>query len=78
MFAGKPIIAVGGVELRKVVEDSGAGFAVCPGNPSGLAEVLNNLTTMDDLTLAKYSNAGKAYYEANFAFNIGLKKIFKL
>ncbi|WP_435230932.1 glycosyltransferase family 4 protein [Pseudopelagicola sp. nBUS_20] len=78
MFAGKPIVAVGGAELCKMVKVSGAGIAIGPGDPRGLCEALTGLLQMDDRGLQRYSKAGCEYYEENFAFKVGVKKFCQL
>ena len=74
MFAAKPIVAVGGTELRKLVKESGAGLAIPAGDPTGLAEALIHIAQMDETRRMEYSKAGFSYYEANLSFKIGVKK----
>lgn len=71
MFAGKPILAVGGTELRELVNAAGAGLAVEPGSPERVADAVLELTKKDPQALALYGKSGKKFYDENLSFEIG-------
>lgn len=78
MFSGTPIIAVGGKELRDKITKSGAGVSILPADPIGLSSELIRLAKLDSSSLQKYSILGRAYYDANFSFKVGVTKFCQL
>ena len=65
MAAGRPVIlAIDGV-IRKVIEESGAGIFVRPGDPSALAKTIRQLAA-DPTNGKRMGNSGRKYLEQHF------------
>jgi len=74
MAAGRPVIlAIDGV-IREVVEQSGAGIAVPPGDPGALAEAIRRLACQPEMGRAM-GLAGRKLVEEHFSRGILARKL---
>ena len=65
MAAGRPVVlAIDGV-IRKVVEESGCGIFVAPGDPDALANAIQQLSS-DPGLCKNMGYQGRKYIEQNF------------
>jgi glycosyltransferase involved in cell wall biosynthesis len=65
MAAGRPVVLAIEGAIRKVVEESGAGLAVSPGDPAALAEAVRALAA-DPARARRMGRRGRAQVEAAF------------
>ncbi|WP_134739900.1 glycosyltransferase family 4 protein [Nocardioides sp. 503] len=79
------ILAAGGVvvgslsgDAASVVNDSGAGWAVAPGDVGGLVGALQEAANLGTQGLAGRRRAAREYYERTFAYHQGVDTIEKL
>lgn len=78
MFAGKPIIALAspGSELSRLIELSGCGWVVAPGDPQNLAKQIQYICQMDIAKRTAYGAAGKKYLLNHLTADVCVPKIF--
>lgn len=77
MAAGKPVIAALSGFAREVIEDSGSGIGVTPGNVDELADAMKEFICNSE----KYSDCGKAarkYYVNNFTKEHYMKRLYMI
>lgn len=67
MACAKPIIASLNGEGARIVNESGAGFAVAAGRPQALAEAILRMMTTDPASRASYAANSRSYFEANYS-----------
>jgi glycosyltransferase involved in cell wall biosynthesis len=72
---GKPILVSAKGEAARVVQDSGAGLAVQPGNSSALADMLVDFARMDVANLKKMGSRGADYYRQHLSMSSGIEKV---
>lgn len=66
LMAGRPILAMMNGEGARVVNESGAGFAVNAGDPASLVDATRAMLSLDHDQLDKMGQSGRHYAEANF------------
>lgn len=74
MAAGRPVVlAIDGV-IREVIEAASCGVFVQPGDPTALAEAVQNLAT-DRIKARRMGMAGRKYLETHFSRSVEAKKL---
>ncbi|EKF59387.1 group 1 glycosyl transferase [Agrobacterium albertimagni AOL15] len=66
LMAGRPILAMLNGEGARVVNESGAGFAVNAGDPASLVNATRAMLSLDRSQLDQMRQSGRQYAEANF------------
>lgn len=66
LACGKPILASLKGEGARIIEESGAGIAVSPEGPEGLANAACRLAEMDHDELTEMGDRARRYYEQHF------------
>lgn len=74
MAAGKPIIAACAGDAAAVVEQSGAGVAVTPGDETGLAQLFRELA-VDEVRLQAYGRSARRHYDAEFSRDAAVTRV---
>lgn len=68
---GRPILASAAGDLRRVVEDSGAGWVAEPEDPADIARVIREAASAGSAALDSRGVRGRAFYNANMSARIG-------
>lgn len=66
LAAGKPLVSSVSGEVKKIVNDSGAGIGVDAGSPEALAAAIAELAAKTPAERAEMGRRGRAYMEANY------------
>lgn len=75
---GRPIIANLSGEGADVLQESGAGFAVEPGNPQALADAIVAAASLPPGELARMGARGLKYYHATMSSSIATRQLSEL
>lgn len=75
LAAGKPILSMMDGEVMRVVQESGAGFAVQAGDYKRLAQNIIELSSFDMQQLKGMGDAASMYYENEFQRDLQLNKL---
>jgi glycosyltransferase involved in cell wall biosynthesis len=71
LSCGRPIVGAVAGDAARVIEQSGAGVAVPPGDPHALALALRNLHRLDAPSREAMGRAGYQYYLRHFSARVG-------
>lgn len=71
LASGSPVIAVAAGDVAKAVEDSGAGWAVPPGDDEGLSLRILEACALESQSLKAMGLAGLSYYREHMSEAIG-------
>jgi len=74
LCVGKPVIMAVGGEAASLIERSGSGLCVPPGNPEALAEAALRLQRMEPAELLAMGRRGQCFYRHEMAFTLGIEK----
>jgi glycosyltransferase involved in cell wall biosynthesis len=74
---GKPILMGVRGDAARMLEDAEAGIAFEPGSPEALADAVCAMLSMSVEQRIEMGRAGRSYYQAKLAFEIGVEAIAK-
>jgi len=75
--AGKPVILAMDGEIKQIVKDSGAGYAVDPGNYIALSDAVEKLYKTSKAKRLAMGAAAKAYYFEHFERDMNMDKLIE-
>lgn len=75
MASGKPIIGALSGAGAAVLKGAKAGLVASPGNPSELAEIMQEIVNYDSGVLSKMSSNARSYYNKEFRFSSIQKRL---
>jgi glycosyltransferase involved in cell wall biosynthesis len=78
LACGRPVVGAVAGDAAQVIEESGAGFAVPPGDARALADALRRLYDMDAHTREAMGRAGRRYYLDRFSARVGSEALAEL
>jgi colanic acid biosynthesis glycosyl transferase WcaI len=75
LASGGPVLAAATGETARIVERSGAGWVVDPGNPLGLEVAVREAHARGEMGRAILGSAGNRFYESNFSLEHGVDAV---
>lgn len=78
LAAGRPIIGAVGGDAHRLIETSGAGWAVPPGDARALADAVLAAAELPDAQLRGKGLAGRRYYLAHLSQAVGAARLVEL
>jgi colanic acid biosynthesis glycosyl transferase WcaI len=78
LATGRPIIGAVGGDARRLIEESGAGWAIPPGDPRALADAVLAARGLDAGELAAKGQAGRSYYLDHLSEAVGAARLVEL
>jgi len=71
LACGRPLIVCAPGDAGALTADSGAGFAVPPGDPSSLADAIARVRDLGESSLEEMGARGRAFYERHLCASVG-------
>jgi glycosyltransferase involved in cell wall biosynthesis len=78
MASGHPVLAAVGGDVRKVVQEAGAGVTAEPQDPRSIADALLILRSKTSAQLHEMGNRGRDYYGIHMARDVGGKRLAQI
>jgi glycosyltransferase involved in cell wall biosynthesis len=78
LAAGRPVVASVPGDSRELIEASGAGIAVAPGDPGALAAAIRHLRSLDRTTREAMGLKGREFYHRNLSESVGSTNLVRL